>query len=48
MAYPEPTPPIQGQNVDEFLRRLGAFRLTPKQKDFYKDARKIYLKMAPK
>ena len=48
MTCPEPTPPLKGQNAHEFLERLRNFRLTQKQQEFNKDARKMYLKMAPK
>ena len=48
MAYPEPIPPLRGRNVEEFLHRLEDFRLSRKQKEFYKDAKKMYRKMAPK
>lgn len=48
MAYPEPIPPVRGRNAEEFLKRLENFKLTRKQKEFYKDARKMYRKMAPK
>ena len=42
MAYPEPTPVIKGKDVKIFLKRLEEFELTPAQKEFYKDAVKIY------
>jgi len=48
MTYPEPTPPLKGRDALEFLERLSNFRLTQKQQEFYKDARKMYLKMAPR
>ena len=39
MAFPEPTPVIRGRrNVEEFLRRLDGFTLTPEQKERYRAA----------
>jgi hypothetical protein len=48
MSYPEPIPPIKGRDAEQFLHRLESFKLTPKQKAFYKGARKMYRRMAPK
>ena len=39
MAFPPPTPIIRGRkNVEEFLRRLDEFKLTPEQQAGYRDA----------
>jgi len=38
MAYPEPVPCLKGKQADEFIRDLENFRLTKKQKEFYKEA----------
>jgi hypothetical protein len=42
MAYPEPTPILRGKAAQEFLVRLANFKLTPEQKDFYRDALEFY------
>ena len=48
MAYPEPTPILKGKAAEEFLERLDNFKLTPEQKEFYRDARKLYRRWAGK
>jgi len=48
MAYPEPIPDLTGKQAKEFWKRLDNFKLTKKQKDFYKGARAYYLRMEAK
>jgi hypothetical protein len=48
MAYPEPTPILKGKDAQEFLKRLANFKLTPEQREFYRDARKRYRKSVGK
>ena len=48
MAYPEPTPPLKGKDAKEFLRRLKEFKLTPEQKEIYRNARANYRSAAPR
>ena len=38
MGYPPPIPTLKGKDAEEFLRRLKNFKLTEKQKAFYKEA----------
>lgn len=39
MAYPEPIPALNAKEAREFQRNLAKFKLTPKQKDFYREMR---------
>ena len=48
MAYPEPIPAINGKDVEEFLKRLENFSLTPEQKGLYRGCRESYLRLKPK
>lgn len=48
MAYPEPIPAITGRKAREFLERLKAFRMTSKQKGFFKGSREFYRHRKPK
>lgn len=48
MAYPEPIPILKQKDAREFIKRLNRFRLTKSQREFYKDARKEYLKAVQK
>lgn len=48
MAYPEPIPILRQKDAREFIKRLKGFRLTRSQREFYKDARKEYLKAVQK
>jgi hypothetical protein len=45
MAYPDPTEELKGKQAVEFQKRLDNFKLSPKQKEFYKDAKKLYKKI---
>jgi len=47
MAYPEPIPAIKGKHAKEFLERLSKFKLTPREKEIYRNARANYRKMSP-
>jgi hypothetical protein len=39
MAYPEPIPALNAKEAREFQRNLAKFKLTPKQKEFYREMR---------
>jgi hypothetical protein len=39
MAYPEPVPALNAKETREFIKNLDEFKLTPKQKEFYRDTR---------
>jgi hypothetical protein len=45
MAYPDPTPEIRGKKAVEFEKRLENFKLSNTQKEFYKDAKRLYRKI---
>jgi len=42
MAYPEPTPLLKGREVQEFIQRLDAFKLTEAQLEFFRDAFRMF------
>lgn len=48
MAYPEPTPMLRGGKAKQFIKRLETFKLTKKQKEFYKDAVAYYNRIEAK
>lgn len=48
MAYPEPIPALTGRKAREFLERLKAFRLSSKQRKFFKGSRDVYRRLRPK
>jgi hypothetical protein len=48
VAYPEPIPVLKQKDAREFLKRLGQFKLTKEQAEFYKDAQEEYLKSVSK
>ena len=37
MAYPEPIPVIKGKDAEEFLDRLKHFKLTPSQRQLFRE-----------
>ena len=42
MAYPEPIPAVKGKDAEEFEKKLAKFKLTDSQKEFYRDAKRLY------
>lgn len=42
MAYPKPILPIKGKAAKEFAARLESFKLTQRQKNLYRGAKKAY------
>jgi hypothetical protein len=42
MAYPEPIPRLSRKESEEFLENLENFKLTPEQRQFYKEARERF------
>jgi len=37
MGYPKPVPAIKARNIEEFEKKLANFKLTEKQKEFYRE-----------
>ena len=43
MAYPDPITPVKGKAVAVFLEELDSFKLSAKQKQLFRGAKKAYL-----
>lgn len=42
MAYPEPIPVVKNNDAKEFDMKLRSFRLNSAQKEFYREALRIF------
>jgi len=42
VTYPEPIPVLKGKDAQEFDSRLKKFKLNASQKEFYREARRLF------